>query len=52
MVLEFLVIVKVHSTAGSGANVPGAEFPFLWLIVIMLRGGGPISLDHKLGREI
>ena len=55
LVLEFLVIVKVHSTAGWGANVQGAEFPFLWLIVlvfILLRGGGPISLDAKLGKEI
>ena len=55
LVLEFLVIVKVHSTAGWGASVQGAEFPFLWLIVliyIMLRGGGPFSLDRKLGREI
>jgi putative oxidoreductase len=55
LVIEFLVIVKVHSTAGWGANVQGAEFPFLWLVVllfILLRGGGPLSLDRKLGKEI
>jgi putative oxidoreductase len=53
VVVEFLVIVKSHAAAGwSGA---GAEFPFLWLIVfvvILLRGGGPYSLDARLGREV
>ena len=55
LVIEFLVIVKAHSVAGWGANMQGAEFPFLWLvvlIVILLRGGGPLSLDRKLGWEI
>jgi uncharacterized membrane protein YphA (DoxX/SURF4 family) len=31
------------------------EFPLLWLlmlIAVLLRGGGPWSLDRKLGREI
>lgn len=55
LVIEFLVIVKSHSIAGWGASVQGAEFPFLWLvvlIVILLRGGGPVSLDRQLGWEI
>lgn len=55
LVIEFLVIVKAHSVAGWGASVQGAEFPFLWLVVlvvILLRGGGPASLDRKLGWEI
>jgi putative oxidoreductase len=53
LVIEFLVIVKVHSVAGWMGQ--GAEFPFLWLIVlifILIRGGGPYSLDRKLGWEI
>ncbi len=55
LIIEFLVIVKVHSAAGWGAATGGAEFPFLWLIVfvyILLRGGGPYSVDRKLGWEI
>jgi putative oxidoreductase len=55
LAIEFLVIVKVHAVAGWGANVQGAEFPFLWLIVlvyIMVRGGGPYSLDRMVGREV
>jgi len=55
LVVEFLVIVKVHAANGWAANAGGAEFPFLWLMVlvlIMLRGGGRYSLDRLLGREI
>ena len=55
LVLEFIVIVKVHATGGWGVSTGGSEFAFLWLIVfvmIMLRGGGPYSIDAKLGREI
>jgi putative oxidoreductase len=54
LAIEFLVIVKVHSVAGWAASAGGAEFPFLWLMVlilIMLRGGGRYSLDRVLGRE-
>ena len=55
LVIEFLVIVKSHLAAGWMAGAQGAEFPFIWLIVfvfILLRGGGPYSLDRKLGWEI
>jgi putative oxidoreductase len=55
LVLEFIVIVKVHAVAGWGVSAGGAEFALLWLIAfvfIMLRGGGPYSLDAKLGREV
>ena len=55
LVIEFLVIVKVHSAAGWMAGAQGAEFPFTWLIVfvfILLRGGVPYSVDRKLGWEI
>jgi putative oxidoreductase len=53
LVIEFLVIVKVHSVAGWMAQ--GAEFPFLWLIVfifILIRGGGRYSVDRMLGWEV
>ena len=54
LVLEFIVIVKVHSVAGWGVGGGGAEFAFLWMIVyvyILARGGGPYSVDAKLKRE-
>jgi putative oxidoreductase len=55
LVVEFMVIVKVHAVGGWGVGTGGSEFAFLWLIVyvfIMLRGGGPYSLDAKLGKEV
>jgi len=55
LVLEFIVIVKVHAVGGWGVGSGGSEFAFLWMIVyvfIMLRGGGPYSLDAKLGKEV
>lgn len=56
LIIEFLVIVKVHAVGGGwGVGSGGAEFPFLWLIVfvyILARGGGPCSIDRKMAREI
>jgi putative oxidoreductase len=54
LVIEFIVIVKFHAANGWSAGAGGAEFPFLWLVcfvVILLRGGGPLSVDRWLGRE-
>ncbi len=53
-VIEFAVIVWVHSPRGFGAAGNGWEYPAFWglvFFVILLRGGGPYSLDRKLGRE-
>ena len=55
LVVEFIVIVKVHSVAGWGVGAGGSEFAFLWLLVyvyILARGGGRYSVDAKLGREL
>ena len=53
--IEFLVIWKVHAPRGWGASAGGLEFVVMWgllFLAIMLRGGGPYSLDRKLGREV
>ena len=53
LVLEFVVIVKTHLAAGWAVGNGGAEFAFLWTIVlvyILARGGG-YSVDAKPGRE-
>jgi putative oxidoreductase len=55
LVIEFLIIVKSHLNAGWGVGGGGAEFAFLWLIAliyILVRGGGPYSVDAKLGKEV
>lgn len=38
-----------------GWTGPGYEYPLMWGLVMLgvaLRGGGPYSLDRKLGREL
>jgi putative oxidoreductase len=55
--IEFLLITFVaHFPNGFGFNRPGGgwEYPLFWgltFLAIGLRGGGPYSLDRKLGRE-
>jgi putative oxidoreductase len=55
--VQFLVIVFIaHWAPGFPWNRPGGgwEYPAFWGLIIAaigLRGGGPYSLDRKLGRE-
>ncbi|MEA2978848.1 MAG: putative oxidoreductase [Alphaproteobacteria bacterium] len=58
--VEFLVIIFVAHWGGGFAGFswarPGGgwEYPAFWALIILaigLRGGGPYSLDRKLGRE-
>ena len=54
LVIEFVIIVKLHSATGWG-GAGGAEYPFLWLVVllyILARGGGRYSVDNALGKEV
>jgi putative oxidoreductase len=56
--VQFLVIVFIaHWAPGFPWNRPGGgwEYPAFWGLIIVaigLRGGGPYSLDRKLGREL
>jgi putative oxidoreductase len=48
------LLFVVHIPRGYGMALNGAEFPLMWLlmlVVILLRGGGPYSLDRKIGKE-
>jgi putative oxidoreductase len=58
--VEFLVIIFVAHWGGGWAGFAwsrqggGWEYPLFWelsWLAILLRGGGPYSLDRKLGRE-
>jgi len=55
--IEFLIITfHAHFPQGFAWSRPGGgwEYPLFWgliWVVIGLRGGGPYSLDRKLGRE-
>ena len=59
--VEFLVIIFVAHWGGGLAGFAwsraggGWEYPLFWELIwlaILLRGGGPYSLDRKLGREL
>lgn len=55
LVVEFMVIVWVHFPNGFAWTSRGYEYPLLWGLVflaIALRGGGPYSLDRRLGKEV
>jgi len=53
-VIEMCVIVY-HHLPNFGWTARGYEYPLFWgliLLAILLRGGGPYSLDRKLRREL
>jgi putative oxidoreductase len=53
--IEMAVIVYHYLPAGFGWTKPGYEYPLMWgliMVAIALRGGGPYSLDRKIGREL
>ena len=53
-VIEMCVIVYHHLPV-FGWGQRGYEYPLFWgliLLAILLRGGGPYSLDRKIGREL
>ena len=56
LAIQFAVITFVaHWPAGFAAGRGGWEYPLFWgliLFAIALRGGGPYSLDRKLGWEL
>jgi putative oxidoreductase len=56
LAIEFAIITFVaHWPAGFAAGRGGWEYPLFWgliLFAIALRGGGPYSLDRKLGWEL
>lgn len=56
LVVEFLVIIFVaHWPKGYAVGAGGIEYPLMWgllLLAVLLRGGGPWSVDRKLGWEV
>jgi putative oxidoreductase len=54
--IQFAIITFVaHWPAGFAASRGGWEYPLFWGLIIFaiaLRGGGPYSLDRKLGWEL
>ena len=52
---SFVLTFTVHAPNGFSANRNGYEMVLTWALIylaLVLRGAGPWSLDHKLGREL
>jgi putative oxidoreductase len=52
--IEMMVIVY-HHLPKFGWTGPGYEYPLMWgliMLAVALRGGGPFSLDRRIGREL
>ena len=50
-----VAVLKVHGPNGFFAMGGGFEYPLLWAAVcfaVFLRGGGPLSVDAWLGKEL
>jgi putative oxidoreductase len=48
-------VIVYHHLPNFGWTARGYEYPLFWgliMFAIALRGGGPFSLDRKLGREL
>jgi putative oxidoreductase len=56
LLLEFLVIIfVVHLPNGWSVGANGAEFVVMWgvlFLAILIRGGGPYSVDRAIGKEL
>jgi putative oxidoreductase len=53
--IELAVVAYVHMPQGFAWSNRGYEYPLFWgliMFAIALRGGGPYSLDRKIGREL
>ena len=54
VVFMFVGMAMVHWNFGYFWNKAGWEMPLMWMllaIVVLIRGGGEMSIDRKLGKE-
>ena len=50
-----MMVITYHYLPKFGWTGPGYEYPLMWgliMVAIALRGGGPFSIDQKLGKEL
>jgi len=48
-------VIAYHHLPKFGWTAPGYEYPLFWglvMLAIALRGGGPYSLDRRIGKEL
>ena len=50
-----MMVIAYHHLPKFGWTAPGYEYPLFWglvMLAIALRGGGPYSLDRRVGKEL
>ncbi len=50
-----MAVIAYHHLPKFGWTGPGYEYPLMWgliMLAVALRGGGPFSIDRKLGKEL
>jgi putative oxidoreductase len=50
-----MMVIAYHHLPKFGWTAPGYEYPLFWglvMLAISLRGGGPYSLDRRIGKEL
>jgi putative oxidoreductase len=50
-----MAVIAYHHLPKFGWTGPGYEYPLMWgliMLAIALRGGGPWSLDRKIGKQL
>ena len=50
-----MAVIAYHHLPKFGWTGPGYEYPLMWgliMLAVALRGGGPYSIDRKLGKEL
>ena len=55
VLIFLLTAIAYHAQFGFYWNMRGFEYPLFWAIVVfhfLVRGGGPWSLDRRIGREV
>jgi len=50
-----MMVIAYHHLPKFGWTAPGYEYPLFWglvMLAIALRGGGPYSVDRRIGKEL
>jgi putative oxidoreductase len=53
--IQMAVIAGIYLPKGYGWTGPGYEYPMMWgliMLAVALRGGGPYSLDRRIGWQL
>ncbi|PIT74291.1 DoxX family protein [Limnohabitans sp. JirII-31] len=50
-----MAVIAYHHLPKFGWTGPGYEYPLMWgliMLAVALRGGGPFSIDRRIGKEL